>query len=62
MNNANIGDPSERDRIKAITDDENKLERVRSRIVEVLAKYNRTLEQAPLDALTSAMARMIYGR
>lgn len=32
---------------------------VRDRIVEVLAKYNVHLQDAPLDALTMAMERMI---
>ena len=35
---------------------------VRDRIVEVLAKYNRKLEDAPLDALTMAMERLIEVR
>lgn len=32
--------------------------KARDRIVEVLAKYSVTLEDAPLDALTMAMERM----
>jgi len=35
---------------------------IRERIVEVLAKYNRTLEDAPLGALALAMERMIDTR
>jgi len=33
--------------------------KVRQRIVEVLRKYGVTIEDAPLDALASAMKRMI---
>lgn len=39
-----------------------RIQEVRNRIVEVLAKYNVRLESAPCDALAMAMERMIQNR
>jgi len=39
-----------------------RLTEIRNRITEVLAKYNIHIENAPRDALTMAMDRMIQNR
>lgn len=50
------------ERVCAVKWQEDSAMNVRTRIVEVLRKYNVHLADAPLDALTMAMERMVDNR